>query len=240
MKGQNGNFAKIWCNFPRKFPGNSCKRSRFVVKASVFQSVRTLHEWSTLRKRAAVGGSPGCWNNLAAGLRFPQDLPSIIDPHFLANFRYFPPFSPVLDVFRNPCTVSPPAPPPVGNRKKAQKSRLFQKETGGFPEFRRNSGKRRKTPLRRPPCLSLRERWPSAARTERARCALSTCVAGSGIPLSPSQSPCGDSSPKGRAKGVKELNRTPLPLPLGEVAERSEVGEGDQTELIIQKGFPLR
>ena len=86
---------------------------------------------------------------------------------FFGELPIFSPFFPVLDVFRNPCTVSPPAPPPFGNRKKAQKSRLFQKETGGFPEFRRNSGKRRKTPLRRPPCLSLRERWPSAARTER-------------------------------------------------------------------------
>ena len=46
----------------------------------------------------------------------------------------------------------------------------------------------------------------------------------------PSQSPsvtaialsvtCGDSSPRGRAKGI-------LPLPLGEVAERSEDGEGE-------------
>ena len=31
------------------------------------------------------------------------------------------------------------------------------------------------------------------------------------------------------------LRRHPLPLPLGEVAERSEVGEGKQIDLIIQK-----
>ena len=39
------------------------------------------------------------------------------------------------------------------------------------------------------PCLSLWERWPSAARTERAN----------GKTLSVT---CGDSSPKGRAKGL--------------------------------------
>ena len=36
-------------------------------------------------------------------------------------------------------------------------------------------------------------------------CALNTCVAGSGIPLFPSQSPYGDSSPRGRAKGLYPL-----------------------------------
>ena len=55
-------------------------------------------------------------------------------------------------------------------------------------------------------CLSLWERWPSAARTERA---LSVT--------------CGDSSPKGRAKWESQEG---LPLPLGEVAEHSEDGEG--------------
>ncbi len=41
---------------------------------------------------------------------------------------------------------------------------------------------------------------------------------------------CGDSSPKGRAKGGvprhEKWRASPLPLPLGEVAERSEDGEG--------------
>ena len=136
---------------------------------------------------------------------------------FFGELPIFSPFFPVLDVFRNPCTVSPPAPPPFGNRKKAQKSRLFQKETGGFPEFRRNSGKRRKTPLRRPPCLSLRERWPSAARTERGSKA-----------ASPSQSPSVTALPEGEPRDV--CSKSPSPLPLGEVSEQSEDGEGGRRD----------
>ena len=64
-------------------------------------------------------------------------------------------------------------------------------------------------------CLSLWERWPSEARTERA---LSVT--------------CGDSSPKGRAKRESQEgeprreSQEGLPLPLGEVAERGEDGEG--------------
>ena len=60
-------------------------------------------------------------------------------------------------------------------------------------------------------CLSLWERWPSAARTERA---LSVTY--------------GDSSPRGRAKKgePRRESQEGLPLPLGEVAECSEDGEG--------------
>ena len=53
------------------------------------------------------------------------------------------------------------------------------------------------------PCLSLWERWPSAARTERANgvCAhkLILLFKKGGKTLSVT---CGDSSPKGRAKGL--------------------------------------
>ena len=120
----------------------------------------------------------------------------------------------------------------------------------------------------RHPCLSLWERWPSAARTERAnngnvqseKCwhlrRQMTSRGRKALSVT-----CGDSSPKGRAKasyigtrngaylyryapftvlrlplnaraarksdGRKTVSvPAPLPLPVGEVAERSEDGEG--------------
>ena len=59
------------------------------------------------------------------------------------------------------------------------------------------------------PCLSLWERWPSSARTERAnklnlsfKSGMTSAASGSGRPGFPSQSPYGDSFPRGRAKGL--------------------------------------
>ena len=82
-----------------------------------------------------------------------------------------------------------------------------------------------------PPCLSLWERWPSAARTGRV-CSRTE---------RPSQSPAVTALPERAKRGcfrrkclpgmflhICVPRDHPLPLPLGEVAERSEDGEGMQ------------
>ena len=77
-----------------------------------------------------------------------------------------------------------------------------------------------------PPCLPLWGRWPSEARTERV---YQTAI--------PSQSPSVTAPPKGEPRGctcileremepIRTDRKHPLPLPMGEVAERSEDGEG--------------
>ena len=68
------------------------------------------------------------------------------------------------------------------------------------------------------PCLSLWERWTSKARRERENRG-----------AKPSQSPSVTALPEGEPRGVprhEKWRASPLPLPLGEVDERSEDGEG--------------
>ena len=85
------------------------------------------------------------------------------------------------------------------------------------------------TTFQRLPCLSLWERWPSAARTERGN-----------EGAKPSQSPAATVPPKGEPRGAYIGTRNgagpSLPLPLGEVSERSEDGEGRCNALSVTCG----
>ena len=62
-----------------------------------------------------------------------------------------------------------------------------------------------------PPCLSLWERWPSAARTERANKLIlsfkkAVCPTGSGVLVFPSQSPAVTALPEGEPRACTSLH----------------------------------
>ena len=67
------------------------------------------------------------------------------------------------------------------------------------------------------PCLSLWERWTSAASARRGD------VPGKNLPL-----PLGEVAERSECLKGRSTRENILPLPLGKVAERSEDGEGNQ------------